>query len=394
MGGLAKDNKHFAERIVQCGALPPLVQILASPQLSLKHAAAFALDGIVKHSPELAESASDCDVIPLLIKALNNDEVNVKADAFLCLADIAKDSPSLASTIADGATTLAVEHLTYPHGLVQKNAATLLRDMCKHNLRLANLVVLAGGLDGLLRLIDCNGGYNSLPAIMALGYMSAQSEQIAEQIIELQGVGSLQTILQCPHKEQLQVAAAWTLGQIGKHSVDNVTALCEENVLSTLLSKITQTCVSDNLKSKCKNALNILIPKCENPKELEQMLLGNVSEELLASILCAFAKILPCDPVARRSFVTSHCLRKVQEIEPTPEIAPHLKTINACFPNEVIHFVSPHYLEDLINRLDQFNPQKSSNLPDCKDSGSGNPSGSAQSLQRSEASTTSTASIY
>ena len=49
-------------------------------------------------------------------------------------------------------------------------------------------------------------------------------------------------------------------------------------------------------------------------------------------------QVLPHDPQARRQFVTSGCLRKVQEIqaEPGTELREYINTINNCFPEEIV----------------------------------------------------------
>lgn len=366
LGGLAK-NEQIAGLLVQSGTLAALTQILASPELPLKQAAAFALGNIAKHSEVFAEHIADCNVIPLLVKAIHNDHVRLKADGFLCLANIARHSPGLATEVAESGLNEAIEHLSCQPGIVQKQAATLVRDICRHNLRLSNMVVMSNGLGSLVNLVQCGNDCSVLPAVMALGYMSAQSEQVAEQIIDLDAVHSLQCTLDCEGKEQLQAAAAWTLGQIGKHSVDNVKALTVENVLSTLVQKIGSPHVSENLKTKCRSALRLLLPKCEDTKDLENILMGDIPEALIAPILSAFSKILPCYPETKVTFVTSGCLRKIQELEPDQETAKYIQTIQDSFPPEVVQFVSPSYLESLIKTLDTFVPENISNMPLCQD---------------------------
>ena len=46
------------------------------------------------------------------------------------------------------------------------------------------------------------------------------------------------------------------------------------------------------------------------------------------------SKVLPNDPAARRLFVTSGGLKKVQEIktEPDSALAEYIREINTCFP--------------------------------------------------------------
>lgn len=54
------------------------------------------------------------------------------------------------------------------------------------------------------------------------------------------------------------------------------------------------------------------------------------------------SKVLPHDSKARRLFVTSGGLKKVQEIkaEPGSALQEHINAINSCFPEEIVRCAS------------------------------------------------------
>lgn len=60
-------------------------------------------------------------------------------------------------------------------------------------------------------------------------------------------------------------------------------------------------------------------------------------------------QVLPNDPKARRIFVTSGGLKKIQQIEAKPgsTMMEYISVINSCFPDEIVKFYSPGWL--LIN---------------------------------------------
>ncbi len=76
---------------------------------------------------------------------------------------------------------------------------------------------------------------------------------------------------------------------------------------------------------------------------------------MLENVVGQFAKILPSDPKARRQFVTSGGLKKVQEIraEPGTELGDAIKAINECFPEEIVRYYSPGYSDALLQKLDE-----------------------------------------
>ena len=65
--------------------------------------------------------------------------------------------------------------------------------------------------------------------------------------------------------------------------------------------------------------------------------------------------MLPHDPKARRLFVTSGGLKKVQEIkaEPGSALMEYINVINGCYPEEIVRwvFVKLHILIKLEDRL-------------------------------------------
>lgn len=70
-------------------------------------------------------------------------------------------------------------------------------------------------------------------------------------------------------------------------------------------------------------------------------------------------QILPNDPKARRLFVTSGGLKKVQEIDAQPgsTLYEYITVVNSCFPDEIVRYYSPGYPETLLERVEQYSPQ-------------------------------------
>jgi len=128
---------------------------------------------------------------------------------------------------------------------VRKNAATLIREICKRNDSLAQKVVFddenktGGGLPPLKDFIlDSKGtsAMNALPAVMSLGFIAAWREDLAERVLENKGIDALQKVLIEDAEHHLKAAAAWSLGQCGRHSEKLSDKLCQHETLSKLLA--------------------------------------------------------------------------------------------------------------------------------------------------------------
>ena len=90
-----------------------------------------------------------------------------------------------------------------------------------------------------------------------------------------------------------------------------------------------------------KKALKNILQKCVHLPALEP-LLNDAPPHILKHVVSQFAKVLPHDAKARRLFVTSGGLRKVQEIkaERNSELSEHINTINNCYPEEIVRWIN------------------------------------------------------
>lgn len=80
---------------------------------------------------------------------------------------------------------------------------------------------------------------------------------------------------------------------------------------------------------------------------------------LYLKAIISVLQVLPHDPQARRLFVTSGGLKKVQEIEATPgtTLYEYISLVNMCFPDEIVRYYSPGYPETLLEKVEQYSPQ-------------------------------------
>ncbi len=85
-------------------------------------------------------------------------------------------------------------------------------------------------------------------------------------------------------------------------------------------------------------------------------MLYDAPPNILKYVVAQFSKLLPRNAKARREFVLSGSLRKIQEInaEDGSPLADHIATINKCFPDDVVKFYSPGYPEALLERVEAY----------------------------------------
>jgi len=382
LGYIASHTAALAQAVVDAGAVPLLVLCIQEPEISLKRITASALNDIAKHTPELAQAVVDAGAVAFLAPLIAHDDSKLKRQVCSALAQVAKHSVDLAEVV--------VEAEVFPRLLfclkdvdvyVRKNGATAVREVVKHSPELAKLVVNAGGAGALVDFVRESSSNVRLPGIMALGYIAAFSETMALAVIAAKGgspvqretgtrdtdsflpssfpppragVGALKDCLLSEKEDHLKAATVWSLGQVGRHTPDHARALAEGGVLAPMVVLFNRPDSSDDLRLKCKRALKAVLVKTTDAQALAP-LLKDGNPKVQKYVLAQFAAVLPNDPAARKAFMATGLLQRVQEIKAgaPPKVVESCARINAVFPEEAVKFSDPLYARELLARLDE-----------------------------------------
>ncbi|XP_076234935.1 sperm-associated antigen 6 [Calliopsis andreniformis] len=359
LGYIARHNKSLAQSIVDTGTVPLLVLCLQEPELCLKQISASAISDISKHNKDLAETVVDAGAIPFLAKALSNPDAKLKRQVLSALSSISKHSVNLAESVIEAEVFPDVlVHMAHPDEGVVKAATTLTREICKHSFEMAQLIVNIGGIGALVELISTSKLPVRLSAIMALGYIAGHSDQLAAAVIGSKAVIILSGVLHQEDDDYILAITAWAVGQIGKHTPEHAKAIAVANIFPKLLQFYNKPNSSEDLKAKCSVTLKQVLQRCLYIEALEPLLYDS-PPNILKYVLAQFSKILPHDARARRLFVTSGGLKKVQEIQADPgsTLSEYIQIINCCFPDEIIRYYSPGYPDSLLEAVEQYQPK-------------------------------------
>ncbi|XP_013863187.1 sperm-associated antigen 6 [Austrofundulus limnaeus] len=355
---IAQHDASLAQSVVDAGAVPLLVMCLPEPELALKRIAASTLSDICKHTPQFAQIVVDAGAISHLEQMVLSQDSKLKRQVFSALSQISKHSVSLAEiVVVSKVFPAAIASLRDPDEHVRKNVATLMREVVKHSPELAQVIVNFGGLAAVVDHVSSCRGNLRLPGIMMLGYVAAYGENLAKAVILSQGVPLLALCLAEESEQHIKAAAVWSIGQIGHHTTEHAKVVATANLMPKLLDLYMDASSSEDLQEKSKKALKSVLQKCTYLPALEP-LLYDAPSNILKHIVCQFSKVLPHDSKARRLFVTSGGLKKVQEIEAEPGSAlqEYINAVNNCFPEEIVRYYSPGYTEVLLQKLDNYKP--------------------------------------
>ena len=73
-------------------------------------------------------------------------------------------------------------------------------------------------------------------------------------------------------EDYIKAAAAWALGQVGRHTADHAKALAQADVFRRLVEAYADPESSEDLKAKVKRGLKAVLQKCTHLSALEPLL--------------------------------------------------------------------------------------------------------------------------
>jgi len=355
LGYIAGHMADLAQQVVDAGAVPLLVLCVQEPELSLKRIAASALSDVAKHTPELAQAVVDAGAVAYLAPLVVSQDAKLKRQVCGALAQIAKHSVDLAEVVVEAEIFPKVlTCLRFPDDLVKKHAATVVREVAKHTPELAQLIVGNGGVGALVDYVSDSRGNNRLPGIMALGYIAAFSETLALSVVAEKGLPPLVAALREEQEDYMKSAAAWSLGQIGRHTPDHAKAVADTGVLPQLVTLESDPASSEDLRTKCKRALKAVVAKLTHLPALDALVHRSLPESIMKMVLEQIGKVLAADPSSRSQFVHSGGLVAVQQMAEAPgsTLREVVEIINSNYPEEIVKYYSPGYSQQLLAKLE------------------------------------------
>jgi len=342
-------------------------------------------------SPEMAQAVVDADTIHFITMYITQLDNKLQRQICSCLAHIAKHNIDLAESVVDMDILPNIFIcMKSPDPYVRKNAASLVCELTKHSPDLAQLIVNSGGIVPIVEYLKDSTGNSRMPALMALGYISAFSETLAMSVILAKAVPVLAVVLDEEVEEHLLAACSWSIGQISRHSPDHAKIVADNGILVKLLYIIKST-INENTNSdlfvKTKRAMKAIILKILNIELLDPLLEVDTPYCVLKHLVAQYAKLLPYDVASRRAFVISSGLAKIQQIamkyapqlisadlassnkskidddshfmdesssSNNSKLAEAIRTINSCYPEEIVHYYSPGYSTLLLEKINNY----------------------------------------
>jgi hypothetical protein len=136
-----------------------------------------------------------------------------------------------------------------------------------------------------------------LNAMLAVGYISSLSESLSRALLNEGAPSVVLGVFVSAKQSHVKSAAAWTLGQVGRHRPEHAGALTTLNALSLQLDGHNEEGAGEDLKLKTKRALKFILEKTTEVEAL-QALIQRAPEMIPKHVLEQISKLLPRNPKA------------------------------------------------------------------------------------------------
>jgi HEAT repeat protein len=358
LGYISKHSPQLAEQVVEARAIDNLILCLRDPEVELKRAATQTLSYIAYHTPELAVKIVE-NGLELISSLLMDNDIQLKRNICLLLGNIAKHSFDLSLAVWNSLQEpkLLLGCLMSPDLVVKKNTAFCICEIVNKGLENAMKIAKIGGIGILVHFIANVKGEPRLYGIIALGFIAAHNEKLAEGIIDVYGINYLKEALESESSPQIKAACCYALGQIGKHAPKHANKIAEHNILALIMNNINESHEHEDLYVKGRRALKKIIKNCNSLKHLEP-LLKSAPPKVMKYILDQYELFLKDSREYKREFVESGGLRKLQELKSDENYPDELKKkidkINENYHMEVINFHSPNFKETIAKKLNDY----------------------------------------
>ena len=155
-------------------------------------------------------------------------------------------------------------------------------------------------------------------------------------------------------EDHMKAAAAWSIGQIGRHTPDHAKAVADTGVLLVLSSLESAASSSEDLKTKARRALKAVVTKLTHLPALDALVQRDLPEGVMKVVLEQLGKVLGNDPAGRSSFVHSGGLARLQQMaeQPGSRLKEAVDVVNSSYPEEIVRYYSPTYSTQLLEKLD------------------------------------------
>jgi len=233
---IASGDSKQTRAVVECGGIPPFIELLKSTHHNVAEQAVWAIGNIAGDGPELRDQVINAGVImPLLALARPDAEYPFLRNITWTISNLCRNknpSPPF-EAIKDCLPTLGA-FISHPDPEVQADACWAISYLTDGSNDKIAKVVQSGVVPQLVNLLSSTVIAVVTPALRSIGNIVTGNDSQTDVVVKSGALTVFPSLLQST-KQNIMKEAAWTISNIAAGNKEQIQALLESGVIPPLI---------------------------------------------------------------------------------------------------------------------------------------------------------------